>query len=475
MFFCNFYAHLLASLLLFRSLIQVAASSIHHDITIVPSIYIIPMPPKKKQPVCITRAGGERANGPTGQGTSAEPQLGESSAQTTRGSSTMPTQMKVVTMPARKGKGSKGGGKYSSKKSNVMSNLKTPPEMLIAADAPLVGTAVDLSATTMTKGVMELDSPSAGTVARVPAAAKSRSRSEHDDKSVRKVALAELLKFQKMYKDAQRVSERYMSIASSSEEDPDDDFKCLPDYPYDPGMFDSEEDELDDPTYYRDTSERGKGAVGRKLVTGGPVKPNTDGLSEVEAEKLIMKWRKDRKKYTDHLALMKRKVQSKEDVQAYDTSDEFTGVLVEKIRLQTQVEETPMMVGHTYPTKEIVLLRIAEEANVSGCMISFVRSDSKRVYATGGRDGHKFCINVMYNNAHSWKVEVCHTYPEKLVDEKLVDDDNNVETNAAEVGGEVGNPDDHSEDDLNDDDNGDSVDDDDGNDNESDDEINAGE
>ena len=85
----------------------------------------------------------------------------------------MPTQKKVVTMPARKGKGSKGGGKDSLKKSNVMSNLKTPPEMLIAADAPLVGTAVDLSATTMTKGVMELDSPSAGTVARVPAAAKS--------------------------------------------------------------------------------------------------------------------------------------------------------------------------------------------------------------------------------------------------------------------------------------------------------------
>ena len=475
MFSVIFYAHLLASLLLFRSLIQVAASSIHHNITIVHQ-YIIPMPPKKKHQIRITRAGGERAKGPTGEGTSAEPQLGETSARSTRGSSTMPTQMKVVTMPARKGKGSKGGGKDSSKKSNVMSNLKTPPEMLIAAHSPIVGTVVDLSTTPTTKGVMELDSPSAGLVARVPAAAKSRTRSEQQDKSVRKQALTELLQFQKMYKDAQRADKKYMSIASSSsEEDSDEDFKCLPDYPYDPDMFNSEEDELEDPMYYRDTSERGKGAVGRKLVTGGPVKPNTDGLSEVEAEKLIMKWRKERKKYTDRLALIKRKGLSKADVQGYDTSDEFTGVLVEKLRLQTQVEDTPMMVGHTYPTKEIVLLRIAEEANVSGCMISFVRSDTQRVNATGHRDGHKFCIKVVYNNAHAWKVEVCNTYPEKLVDDKLVDDNNKVETNVSEVGGEVGDPDDHSVSDPKDNDNEHCVDDDYGDDNESSDGMNDGE
>ena len=434
------------------------------------------MPPKKKHQIRITRAGGGSAKDLTGDGPSAEQPLEDTSARLTRGSSKMPTQMNLVTIPARKGKGSKGGGKASSKKSDVISNLKTPPEMLIAGSSPSVGAVVDLSTDTVAKGVVELDSTSAGTAASVPAADKSRSRSEEHDKSVRKEALSELLKFQKMYKDAQRVSEKSMpmSIASSSEEDPDDEYVCLPDYPYDPDMFDSEEDDLDDPAYYLDTSERGNSSVGRKLVTGGPVKPNTDGKSEVEAEKLIKKWRKDRKKYTDHLALMKRKGKSTDDVQAYDTSEEFTGVVVEKIRLQTQVEETPMMVGHTYPTKEIVLLRIAEEANVSGCMISIVRSDSKRVTATGGRDGHKFCIKVLYNNVHSWKVEVCNTYPEKMADDKFVDDGKNDETMLTEIGGEVGNPDDHSEDDPKDDDNGDSVDDDDGNDNESGDDINAG-
>ena len=286
------------------------------------------MPPKKKHQIRITRAGGGSAKDLTGDGPSAEQPLEDTSARLTRGSSKMPTQMNLVTIPARKGKGSKGGGKASSKKSDVISNLKTPPEMLIAGSSPSVGAVVDLSTDTVAKGVVELDSTSAGTAASVPAAAKSRSRSEEHDKSVRKEALSELLKFQKMYKQAQRVDEKYLSIASSSEEDPDDDYVCLPEYPYDPEMFDSEEDDLDDPAYYRDTSERGNSSVGRKLVTGGPVKPNTDGLSEVEAEKLIRKWRKERKKYTDHLALMKRKGISTADVQAYDTSDKFTGVVV---------------------------------------------------------------------------------------------------------------------------------------------------
>ena len=61
------------------------------------------------------------------------------------------------------------------------------------------------------------------------------------------------------------------------------------------------------------------------------------------------------------------------------------------------------------------------------------------------------------------------------IQKNLVDDNNKFETNVAEIGGEVGYPDDHSVDDPKDDDNGDCVDDEDGDDNESGDDINAGE
>ncbi len=73
-----------------------------------------------------------------------------------------------------------------------------------------------------------------------------------------------------------------------------------------------------------------------------------------------------------------------------------------------------MKVGHTYPTKEIVLIRIAEEANLSGCMITISQSCSQRVFASGARDGHTFSIKVLYTNVHSWKVVECVTHPEPI-------------------------------------------------------------
>ncbi len=91
---------------------------------------------------------------------------------------------------------------------------------------------------------------------------------------------------------------------------------------------------------------------------------------------------------------------------------QLTGVLSDKIRLMSQVEESPMQVGHTYPTKEIVLIRIAEEArNLSGCMITISWSCSQRIFASGARDGHTFCIRVLYTNVHLWKVVECETHP----------------------------------------------------------------
>ena len=58
---------------------------------------------------------------------------------------------------------------------------------------------------------------------------------------------------------------------------------------------------LEDDDYYRDTELRDTGATGRKLIAGGPAKPNTESMGEVEAEKVLKVWRKERKKYTDGL------------------------------------------------------------------------------------------------------------------------------------------------------------------------------
>ena len=116
---------------------------------------------------------------------------------------------------------------------------------------------------------------------------------------------------------------------------------------------------------------------------------------------------------------------------------------MDKIQLMTQVEDSPMKVGHTYPTKEMVLIRIAEEANLSGCMITISRSCSKRIFASGARDNHTFCIRVLYTNVHSWKVVECATHPELMtVTKKSESSTGEVALTDADIVVEVGNPDD---------------------------------
>jgi len=181
---------------------------------------------------------------------------------------------------------------------------------------------------------------------------------------------------------------------------------------------------------------RGTGATGHKLIAGGPTKPNKESMGKVEADKVLKVCRKVCKKFTDGLALQKRKG----DDNTFEEST-FTGVLVDKIRLMSQVEKSPMKVDHTYPNKELVLIRIAEEANLSGCMISICRSFSQRVIATGARDGHTFCIKVVYANVHSWKVVTCVTHPEPVpvtkTDDKSDEEDDLKDDN--KILGEEGN------------------------------------
>ena len=101
-------------------------------------------------------------------------------------------------------------------------------------------------------------------------------------------------------------------------------------YPFDKQLFEDETEEILGDDYYLDTEFRGKGASGRKLTPGGPPKPDTTSMGEVEAEKLLKVWRKERKKYTDGVALQKRK--GLLDDSTFDEST-YTGVLVDKIRL----------------------------------------------------------------------------------------------------------------------------------------------
>jgi hypothetical protein len=51
---------------------------------------------------------------------------------------------------------------------------------------------------------------------------------------------------------------------------------------------------------------------------------------------------------------------------------EYSGVVDCRLWLMLGVDVTPLLQGHTFSTKEILLIRIAEEANFCGCQIAIV-------------------------------------------------------------------------------------------------------
>ena len=61
------------------------------------------------------------------------------------------------------------------------------------------------------------------------------------------------------------------------------------------------------------------------------------------------------------------------------TEIEYSGVVDARLWLMLDVEVTPLLKEHTFPTKEILLIRIAEEANFCGCHIAIVQSNNYQV------------------------------------------------------------------------------------------------
>jgi hypothetical protein len=62
-----------------------------------------------------------------------------------------------------------------------------------------------------------------------------------------------------------------------------------------------------------------------------------------------------------------------------------------------------MLKGHTFPTKEILLIQFAEEANFCGRQITIVRSDIYQVHVHGCV-GSLFQIKAFFSFKLRWKV-----------------------------------------------------------------------
>ena len=169
---------------------------------------------------------------------------------------------------------------------------------------------------------------------------------------------------------------------------------------YDDEVFQDDE-ELEDFSYYRCTTQ---GKKGRPLSGGGPERPDTSGMSEAAAKLALKAWRVERKAHNNKVQRLRRK----ELRTTGNMGSNHTGNLDPQLRTMTSVESNPLLVDHTFPSKEILFIRIAEEANVSGNNVSVKRSDDFRVEVVGSKQS-KFRVAAACSATKGWQVTVCQT------------------------------------------------------------------
>jgi hypothetical protein len=118
------------------------------------------------------------------------------------------------------------------------------------------------------------------------------------------------------------------------------------------------------------------GRRGHSLSSGGTPRPDTSGMSAAKAQEAIKVWRVPCKAHTDKMQREHRTLFGSNAAMKI----EYSGVIDARLWLMSDVEVTPLLKGHTFPAKEILLIRIAEEANFCGCQIAIVQSDNYQVY-----------------------------------------------------------------------------------------------
>ena len=107
---------------------------------------------------------------------------------------------------------------------------------------------------------------------------------------------------------------------------------------------DTAEDNLEeDMEYYRVNS---TGRRGHSLSSGGSPRPDTSGMSAAKAQIATKEWRVLCKAHTDKMQREQRTLFGSNAA----TEIEYSGVVDARLRLMLDVEVTPLLKGHTFPT-----------------------------------------------------------------------------------------------------------------------------
>ncbi len=197
--------------------------------------------------------------------------------------------------------------------------------------------------------------------------------------------------------DASSVEESSASVSVQSEECDESDLSYVPrgvefsdnddDILID---VDSEVEDLLRSSFPRDKSKK-------NLVPGGPQKPDlTNCATDSEARVLMNQYNKERKAYTDK----QRVLRVKADKSRAKASSSSSGDVTPKLRPMKEVENSRLIASHVFGSKDILQLRIAEEANLRGINTMVSRSDFTNLTTIGPQ----FYIHATFAEKHGWTV-----------------------------------------------------------------------
>ncbi len=129
----------------------------------------------------------------------------------------------------------------------------------------------------------------------------------------------------------------------------------------------------------------------KNMVPGGPKKPDISMCTESKGKVLLQCYAKARKVYID-----KQQIACVKSDKSLSKSSSFTDEQNDQLRTMNEVEKSGLIDNQTFKSKDVLQLRISEEANLHGINTIANRSDHTSVTVIG--------VNFYVNATFSEKV-----------------------------------------------------------------------
>jgi hypothetical protein len=122
-------------------------------------------------------------------------------------------------------------------------------------------------------------------------------------------------------------------------------------------------------------------------------------MNDEDQKRALAEYRRERKQWTNR-RLKERKRNTKN---VYAEADAFSGDATPTLQVMNVVEELRLNAGDTFPTKEILQIRIAEEINLRKIATAMLRSDLYQLLVVG----NDFYVKASCRDSVVWKVSTC--------------------------------------------------------------------